>query len=191
MVEIEASGGLLVVLVVVDPTVAPIEMANGIEIFIKVEISLLGLRLSKIGGYGEGVARHVEREARLVQAELREGYLPIVRAGGGVFGNGVAQGHIELGVGQDGMVDVDVLLGQVDAVGLQAEQAYLSLDAERVHEVGGVDLHLLEGQLVDHDLAMYEGPQLHVDHHRMDVGNGVGDALQRFVGLKHAHLMQR
>ena len=100
-------------------------------------------------------------------------------------------GHIELGVGQDGMVDVDVLLGQVDAVGLQAEQAYLSLDAERVDEVGGVDLHLLEGQLVDHDLAMYEGPQLHVDHHRMDVGDGVGDALQRIVGLKHAHLMQR
>ena len=76
-------------------------------------------------------------------------------------------------------------------MGTHLKRPHPAGDAHVAYEMGSVDLHLLQRELVDHDLAAQQRPQLHVGHHTAHVGHGVVDAGQRVVGLEHLHVFQR
>lgn len=71
-----------------------------------------------------------------------------------------------------------MLLAEVDAVGFERQGTHLALDAAFGDEVCGVDLHVAEGELVDHDLLLQQRPELHVGDGAMDMCHGVGHAAQ-------------
>ena len=83
------------------------------------------------------------------------------------------------------MVHAHVLLREVDAVGFDLQFADLAADTYVTDEMGGVDLHVAQRELVDHDLFMEERPELHVRHSTRDEGYSVGlafDGVVRFKG---------
>ena len=156
----------------------PVEMSDGIETLEQVEVGLLCVEAAHEGVDGESVARHVQGKGGVAGFEPVDGDLPVVGAGRGVGGYGVAECNVDIGVVEEAVVDIDVLFAEVDAVGFDGECAHLALDAAFGDEVGGVDLHVAEGELVDHDLFFQQRPELHVGHGAMDVCHRVRHAAQ-------------
>ena len=114
----------------------------------------------------------------------------MIRVGGGVGRNSVAQGYIHVTIAQEGFVYIDVLLREVDAVGLKIQSAHSALDACGGNKVGGVDFQALDVELVNLNLTLEERQQLHVGHQMANVGHGVFHLRQGVVLLDDFHLIQ-
>ena len=89
------------------------------------------------------------------------------------------------------MVHAYVLFGEIDAVRPDLQLADLAADAHVTDEMGGVDLHVAQGELVDHDLFVKQRPELYVGHGARDERHGVGLAFDGVVGFKGAHVLER
>ena len=114
---------------------------------------------------------------------------PSVGALGGVGRHTVGQGHRDAGVGELDIVQAHILGSEVDAVTLEAQLPDGSLHTGGINEVDGVDLGLLERQLVDLDSLLQQRPKTHARHHMLDVGNGVALSERRVVLLNDLHVV--
>ncbi len=152
MVEVQSLCLLDKVLVHGQCACLPVEVSDGIETLEQVEIGLACFEIAHEGVDGERVARHVQGKGCVAGFEPADGDLPVVGAGSGVGRYGVAERDVDIGVVEQTVVDVDMLFAEVDAMGFERQGTHLALDAAFGNEVGGVDLHVAEGELVDHDL---------------------------------------
>ena len=169
------------VLVVLQAASVPVEAANLIYSVFQTEICGLGCDLIHLYVHGHCVTRHVERQTRMVDIEGVNIHLPVSLALGGVLGNGVAEGDIQLGTFQLGNVHLDGLSTKVDAMTLQIQSSYVTLDTGCRDEVHRVHLSLVEFQGVDFHLSAKQGQQGDIDNQPVDIGNGIG----RHGGLDH------
>ena len=190
VVGVEANGMRREGLVVGKRPAAPVDMSYAVKALVKVEVNAVGLGAVHEGLHGNGVARRAEGKANALQADIVEVNLPEIRARRSVGLSGIAQLNEERGVAQQRRIDAHMLMAEVDAVGFEPQLAHLSRYPDVADEMGGVDLHLAERQLVDHHLLVQQRPQLHRSHHTTHVGHRVVDALERVVGLKHLHVFQ-
>ena len=166
-------------------------MAGAVEALVEVHEDALGLALVHSHGHTDGVAGSLKGEGGVANLYVVKVDLPEVLRRCGVALGGVGECDIDVGIGKDGAVDPDMLAAEVDAMGTDLQTPHLTADAHVADEMGGVDLGLEQGEVVDHDLLLQQGHELHADDETAHVGNGVGLALDGVVGLHHLHTVQR
>ena len=192
VVRVEAGGrGKGWLLVIAEPSAVPMDLGDGVEALEQIHVDLPHTAFVHQQRHGDGIARCAKGKGGVVDSYVVEVDLPEVLRLCRVFLCRVSELHEEISVVEQRTVHAHVLLGEVDAVRLELQLADLAADAHVADEVGGVDLHVAQGELVDHDLLVEQRPELHVGHGTRDERHGVGLGFEGIVGLKGAHVFQR
>ena len=104
MVIVQAVYARLEILVILQGTVVPIYLLNGVGLCLQINLCLTGCQRTHVHTDTHRVAGHVERDIGALHPSLVDMYLPAVLGGGGIFRNGVVQCNVQLGIFQPGSI---------------------------------------------------------------------------------------
>ena len=173
VVVVQSLDAGLVVLVVLQGAIVPVGTMDGIGLRLKVDEGLASHQRAQCGMDTHGVARHVQGYLRTGDGQTVGMYLPTVVAGGRILGYRVAQGYVQSGFLQSGTVYLYCLPVQVDTLAGNEETLEAALHMGSIDESIGIESGIGYLELVDDHLLVQQGPQLHVDHQVLHVGDGV------------------
>ena len=144
--------------VITQPALVPSETAHLVDTLPQVDVGILGDGMSHIGIHVEGVARHVEGQTALVDAEAVGVDNPFRFRRRGVHRCCVRQLDVEVGLRQTGTVHLHRLLVQIDAFRRQPQLLHPAFDAQVAEKTVGVESGLLQREFVDYHTLFQQRP---------------------------------
>ena len=90
-----------------------------------------------------------------------------------VYGGGVTHIHGQVGILHTGTAKLHLQCRGIDTWRGEAEASNEALHTDIIDEIEGIDMCVVQSQLVQHDVAAKQRAQLHVDNSAADIGNGV------------------
>ena len=141
------------------------------------------------------LARHSQPHVRIFYLGLLRQDAPRGFALCGVFRHAVGQHNVEVGILQQHVVEVHIanigvfLSFQQDVGVLHAQLPHSSFHTGRLDEVAGVQLRILQCELVNHHLLLQQRLQFDVGHNASHMCQRVGRRSAHAIALHHAHLV--
>ena len=160
-----------------------VELFHFVACFEKVEPSFFDNRLAQISLQPKRVSGQIHRKCRAHYAHFAHFYLPTVLAFGRIFRHSVAHCNAEHGIFQMSHVHFQCLCGQVNAMGSQVKPSDVAFYACFMNEVGRVESHVFNGQLVNLDLLMQQRPQLNIGNELSNISHRVSHLREGVVRL--------
>ena len=112
-----------------------------------------------------------------------------------ILRHAIGQHNVEIGILQQHVVEVHiadtgvVLPFQQDVGVLHTQLAHTTFHSCRLNEIAGVQLRILQRELVHHHLLLQQRLQLHIGHDAAHVGQRVGRRSAHAIALYHTHLV--
>ena len=141
------------------------------------------------------LARHSQPHVRIFYLGLLRQDAPRGFALCGVFRHAVGQHNVEVGILQQHVVEVHIanigvfLSFQQDVGVLHAQLPHSSFHTGRLDEVAGVQLRILQCELVNHHLLLQQRLQFDIGDDASHMCQRVGRRSAHAIALHHAHLV--
>src|SRR3712207_4442017 len=142
------SGVRLVVEVVVESSLLPVERADGVDVIVQQEARSPRHGISEACLHAHGVARQMEVQVGLGELQPVDVYLPERTFFSGIVGDGVAQSNVEPSATDIGGIDADGIAHGVYGMALEMKPVETCADAEVADKIGGIGMQTAECQLV-------------------------------------------
>ena len=173
MIVVQSGHAGLIVLVVLQGTVAPVGTLHGIGLAAQVYQRLACHQFTKVGSDTHRVTGHVQRHIgahhhHAVSHDFPEGFRR-----GGVLRNGVVELDVQTAILQAGTVQLHSLFVEVDAAALDRQASEGALYTGGIHKAVGIECRIHDLQFVDDHLLLQQWPELNIDHQLLHIGNGV------------------
>ena len=161
----------------------PVERAHLILVLGKVDKYGGNVRTFKSDSHLQRVARHVHRDVGMVGMQPLEGYAPYVFALRGVFGDSVAKAHVNVGTRKTQRAERNIRIGKPYSTGTEAQAPHPTANTGGRNELCRIELGVQQLHALHVHPLIEERHELNASHKKAGIGNGVGHALERVVGL--------
>ena len=149
MVEVESFCLWLVSVVEGEKAVVPVKASYLIDVTADVDLGFTGHELVEVETQVQRVAWQMQGKLALVEAEAVGIEDPFEGRCRRIYGSRIAQGDVEPGVRKSGTIYLCRFLVEVDTIRGKPQLVEFAFDAQVADKAVGIDLCLMERQLVD------------------------------------------
>ena len=196
---------LSIKLIVGQRTLLDVHRADFVVAVLQIERAVADGGITQTGGDKGGrrllaclridLAGHLQPHIRILYLGLLRHDAPRGFALCRILGHAIGQHNVEVGILQQHVVEVHiahtgvVLPFQQDVGVLHTQLAHTTFHSCRLDEIAGVQLRILQRELVHHHLLLQQRLQLHIGHDATHMGQRVGRCSAHAIALYHTHLV--